>query len=271
MRLLKLNLPACLVLSLVVGLLASRAAADVLNFKVTNGQPDGGFSHTPVWLGIHDGTFDTFDAGAAASSDIEAVAELGNTGPITTTFTGMGPQTTLPGPAGAFTPGAMASVNIDIANPATNRYLSFLSMVVPSNDLFLGNGDPLAHELFDAGGNFLGPQTITILGADVWDAGTEVNDITDGAAFVVGIAGTDGTDENGVIALFLSDPGSGNYLASILGTPTAAGYDVTELFGAQDVIATIEITAVPEPSTLALVAIGVAAALAFRRRVRGKS
>ncbi len=102
MRLLKLTLPACMVLSLVVGVFASPAAADVLNFKVTNGQPAGGFSISPVWLGIHDGTFDTFDSGSAASSEVETVAELANAGPITTAFTGNGPQATVGAPARSF-------------------------------------------------------------------------------------------------------------------------------------------------------------------------
>ncbi len=256
MRLLKRTLPACVVLLLVVAAGMRQATADVLNFTVTNGQPAGGFSISPVWLGIHDGTFDTFDPGAAASSEVETVAELADTGPITTAFTGNGPQATLGAP-GPFIPGATASMDIDIADPTTTRFLSFLAMVVPSNDMFIGNGDPLAHPLFDAGGNFLGPQTITILGADVWDAGTEVNDITDGGAFVVGVDATGGTDENGVIHFILDDPNVGTYFASFNGLATAGGYDISHLISAGDVIATIRITAVPEPSTLALVGIAV--------------
>ena len=35
-------------------------------------------------------------------------------------------------------------------------------------------------------GNFLGPLTIQIFGLNVWDAGTEVNNIAFGAAFIAG-------------------------------------------------------------------------------------
>ena len=140
--------------------------------------------------------------------------------------------------------------------PATNRYLSYLAMVVPSNDLFVGNGNPLGVELFDGGGNFLGPQTINIFGGSVWDAGTEVNDATNGAAFIVGQTATDGADENGTIGLFLDRPDAAAYLASLLGVTTPAGYDISELLSAQGLIATIHIQEVPEPGSLALAGIG---------------
>ncbi len=105
----------------------------------------------------------------------------------------------------------------------------------------------------------------------MWDAGTEVNDVSDGVAFIVGSDATQGTDENGVIHFIFDDAGVGTYFASFSGEATAGGYDISHLLTEGDVIATIEITAVPEPSTLALVAIGVAAALAFGRRARRKS
>ncbi len=48
-------------------------------------------------------------------------------------------------------------------------------MVIPSNDAFIANDDPLAHEVFDAAGNFTGPITLTVLCSCVLDAGTEDN------------------------------------------------------------------------------------------------
>jgi hypothetical protein len=61
--------------------------------------------------------------------------------------------------------------------------MTFASMVVPSNDAFIGNHDPWAIELFDAAGNFKGKQVITVPGSMVWDAGTELNTEMD-AAFI---------------------------------------------------------------------------------------
>ncbi len=61
--------------------------------------------------------------------------------------------------------------------------MSFAAMVVPSNDAFIGNHNPWAIEIFDAAGNYKGKQIYTVLGSEVWDAGTELNTEMD-AAFI---------------------------------------------------------------------------------------
>ena len=119
---------------------------------------------------------------AAASSAIEAVAELGNTSPLTAVFSGAGPQTTVG--SAPYVPGATASALLNVNDPTVHQYLSYAAMVVPSNDFFMGNANPLAFRLFDSGGNFLGPLTIQVYGRHVWDAGTEVDNINFGAAFI---------------------------------------------------------------------------------------
>lgn len=259
-------------LTLLLAATASPLAAAELEFTITNHSTAGGNAFSPVWLGIHDGTFDTFDTGSSASAAVEAVAELGNTAPITADFAGQGPQTTLDSAGGPFFPGASASTTVSVANPTTERYLSFLSMIVPSNDLFMGNDNPTGIELFDAGGNFVGPLTITVLGSNVWDAGTEVNDATDGAAFIMGSDATLGTTENGTIALFLGQAGAADYINSILGLTSATGYEFTELVPADGVLATIEISEVPEPSTLVLAALGISGlVVTVWRRRRGRN
>jgi hypothetical protein len=60
-------------------------------------------------------------------------------------------------------------------NALRNACFSYLAIVIPSNDAFIGNADPQAHRLFDAYGTFLGAY-FTIYGSDVPDAGPEVND-----------------------------------------------------------------------------------------------
>ena len=62
-----------------------------------------------------------------------------------------------------------------IRSLASSRYLNYASMVLPSNDAFIANGNPQAHEIFDGNGNFLGADFV-VTGEEVLDAGTEVND-----------------------------------------------------------------------------------------------
>ena len=136
-------------------------------------------------------------------------------------------------------------------------------MVVPTNDLFIGNGNSTGIELFDAAGNFNGPITLTIFGSNVWDAGTEVNNADDGAAFLQGVDATLGTPENGDVTLFADVPGYIAYLDSLVGRTTAPGFDITSTFRQDTAIA--RITIVPSPATLALAPL---AGLALTRRRR---
>ena len=241
-----------------VVLSAAPSRADFVQITITNNQAAGGFAVTPFWLGLHNGSFTTFTPGSAANAAIQTVAETGDTGPLTTSFIGKGVQTTLTNAGIPFLPGSTATTVLNVTDPTTTRYLSYASMVVPSNDLFLGNANPLAIPLFDASGKFLGPRTITLTGGNVWDAGTEVNNIADHPAFIQGVSDQGGARENGVVGTFLDRADSLNYLSSIVGKTTAANYAITQAFGRNDTIATISISLVPEPSTFALCGVGLA-------------
>lgn len=245
------------------------AQATRISVTVENLTPEGGLYFTPLWVGFHDGSFDTFDVGAPASASIEAVAEGGDVAPLRADFGAVagGVDDVVIAPAGfpsapVFDPLDMGSLTLDL-NPATNRYFSFASMVIPSNDAFIGNDDPTAYEIFDMTGAFTGPLEILVLGSGVWDAGTELNDGL-GAAFST-LGGTS-TDEMALIGVH---PG----LGVLLGSTTAAGTTIDPVLGDFTQpgyqLARITINRVPEPQLLLLLGLGLGVMLATARRRRG--
>ena len=242
-------------------------SADMVQITVTNNQPGNGFAISPVWVGVGDGTFTTFSNGGTASSSVQSIAELGDSSGLTSSFAGQGAQTTV-GSAPILS-GGTASKILDIANPSADRYVSLAAMVVPSNDFFFGNADPKSIALFDSSGHFNGPLTVQIFGSNGWNAGTEVNNINFGAAFIVGDNAHDHVAANGLISpVFGGSTDFSAYLNSIYGKATPAGYNIGHLISANDLIATIQFSAVPEPSTFALSAIGLIAVAghAWKRR-----
>ncbi|MEM7387346.1 MAG: spondin domain-containing protein, partial [Verrucomicrobiota bacterium] len=201
-----------------------------VTLNLANSAPANGTFLTPVWVGFHDGSFDLFNAGEAVSPELERLAEDGNTGPLSAAFqasTGTGiDQTVISDGIPPFEPGETASLTLTLdANDPANRYLSFASMIIPSNDAFIGNDDPTAHPVFDEMGNYVGG-TLLALGAEVYDAGTEVNDETPANTAFFGQAAPDtGVTEGGVATIhngFLA-PGQGG----ILDDPMFAAADFT--------------------------------------------
>ncbi len=238
--------------------LASMVDAQRVRVEVENLQSNDGFFFTPVWAGFHDGSFDLFNVNSTASAGLELLAEEGDFSVLSGEFAGSGTDGAVFSPGGfvgapVFDPGEVSAAIFDIQSG--ERFFSFASMIIPSNDAFFGNGDPTQYELFDINGDFNGPLTIDILGEDIYDAGTEVND-GQGAAFSA-VGGTS-TDEAGTVALH---PGLDNFL----GTSTAAGTTIGSIPGAASPIARITVTVVPEPSAAAILLIGSCFGLRRRR------
>lgn len=258
-------IPAFVAGAVVVGFSGLNVAHAVqVQVTIENLAPAGGVALSPFFLAAHDGTFDAFDAGAAASAATQNVAEFGNGGPQIAAFNSAYPAgvaTTLVattnafGP-GIFLPGGAGSVVLTL-DPSLNRYLSFGAMVVPSNDFFLGNDSPTAVQLFDAGGNFVA-STLTLTGTNIWDAGTEVN-APFGAAFTVGQDATDHVAEGGLIT-------PGGDFTPYAGAATAAGYSFTSAPAAGSPVARISFAVVPEPATFATAALLALPAFLGRRR-----
>ncbi len=219
---------ACLSLLVSVGF----AFAEEVEVTITALVPSDGVFLTPVWIGFHDGTFDLYDRDAPASAELERLAEDGNTGPLTDLFAvdaASGVQATVAGAAGPLMAGETVRYVTEL-DPAVHRYFSYSSMIIPSNDAFIANGNPLAHRVFDPSGN-LTSFTATIYGREVLDAGTEVNDEAEESTAALGQAAADtGTVEGGVVTLHPGlIPGGRVLTARPNGDFTVPGYPIARI------------------------------------------
>ncbi|MCA9136447.1 MAG: spondin domain-containing protein [Planctomycetales bacterium] len=221
-----------------------------LEITIENLFPVGGLTETPFWVAVHEGNFAIAAAGGIAADypGLESIAEEGDASGLVSRFASEsgGTDSVVLAPDGfagapVFEPGEVASGTLDVFDTNANRYFSFASMIIPSNDAFIGNFNPRAYELFDEHGFFLGERTITVYGRDIWDAGTEQNAVGFGAPFST--LGGVGIDQNEPIRRH-----SG--LDEFIGTPLATGSDLLSAFFAQTPVARITIgsvgsTAVP--------------------------
>ena len=243
----------------VLALAGASASAESISVTIENTMDSDSFFFTPVWLAAHDGSFDIYNTGTAAAgyTGLTEIAEGGNTAPISGSFAASsagiagGTQMTaassaFAGDAPVYSPGESASFDFNVGDASVNRYFSYASMIIPSNDLFFANDNQHAYELFDLVGNFNGDLVINIYGRDVNDNSTEANSATGGAAFSAN--GGSSVAETGLIRSFFTESGDASYLDSFIGSNTANGASIGSAFGADDIIATITITQVPAPS-----------------------
>lgn len=205
-----------------------------IEVTVTNLQTENGSLLTPVFLATQNGVYDIFDLNAPASPSLESLAEDGTTGPrIAAALASGGVGEALATPGGPLLPGESRTITF-FADPSDDltRYLSYLSMVIPSNDAFVGNDDPEALDLFD--GNELirrvGPTAFIVNGDEVFDAGTEVNDeIPENTAALAQTAPNTGVTENGVIVQHPGFQGSqrlGGDIGNVLNAIPAGDFTV---------------------------------------------
>ena len=254
-------------------MLSGAANATAISVSITNASGANGLYLTPFLSVFHDGTYRPFTVGQAASSTLETLAEEGGVAGQAAAAAAQGFKTGVAtGPAGfgsgagqppVLDPGETGTFVIDL-DPSRDLFFTFLSMVIPSNDTFLGNGNPMAYRLFDDAGNFTGLPTINVDLADVWDAGTEINN-NQGAAF--NTAGGVGTDENGTVQGIptIAD------LDSLFGQSTAAGTVTAASAVNFDKFASIrfeQVAPVPLPAALPmlLAGLGLLGASGMRRR-----
>lgn len=210
-----------------------------VTISIENLAPENGTFLTPLWFGFHDGTFDTYDRGRPSSPGLERLAEDGTTDVISQEFdlAGFGTvQGAIVGPdgtAGPIDPGETATftVELDTDDPGS-AFFNYASMIIPSNDFLIANGNERAHPIVDGEGNFVGADFI-ITGSNVLDAGTEVNDeIPENTAFFGQQAPDTGVVENGVVTLAEGFIPGGNILSDpdfAAADFTAPGYEVARI------------------------------------------
>ena len=113
---------------------------------------------------------------------------------------------------------------------AANRYFSYVSMVIPSNDALVGPDDTTAYPIFNSAGYFIGAD-IVIVGSEVRDAGTEVKDeVPANTAALEQSAPDTGEAEEGTIQMHPGFAEGGNILSAIPnGDFTAASFEVARI------------------------------------------
>lgn len=178
-----------------------------LRISVRNSSDFGGTFLTPVYFGFHDGSFDLFEIGQTASAGLEALAEDGNASILAAErvaadndsqgVTVTGGARSPDGAPPLLATGELTSAVLTV-DGASNGSVTFASMVVPSNDAFIGNEEAVT--LFDDTGTFQGAYTAVVEGTDVYDAGTEVNTEMD-AAFINQTGPNTGETEGGTVQL----------------------------------------------------------------------
>lgn len=243
-------------------LLSTAATAQTRILVELNGTAPTAFA--PVGAVFHDGSFNNFSIGDNVSgTGLETLAEVGSPAG----YLANAPSTANTGTNGGPTPpGQSSSFFVDV--DSTNTNFSFASMVLFSNDWFVGNQNSIdITSLLD------GTSSSVIFDlTNVYDAGTEAEDYYGAAG--TGLFGftTDQTSGFDITdgAVTLVDRSTNPYLNFTNNNNVELnGFDPASLegFTAENLgNITLTVVAVPEPSTASLLALAGIATFVRRRR-----
>jgi len=171
------------------------AAPPQRTFEVTVTNLTGGQPLTPPVVATHRGAYDAFDVGSTASEGVQQIAENGNGAPLLAELQGSKHVgSVLQTATGPLVPDGLPgsamfaeSVTFEITAGPGHRFLSYVSMLICTNDGFTG-ADAVKLP------NHLG-ETVT-LATFGYDAGTEINtedfaDIVPPCQALVGVTSED--------------------------------------------------------------------------------
>ena len=136
--------------ALAVAFLASGAASAAqmqVTVTIDNLAPSNSVVFVPLHLGFDSGVFVAFDIDQSATPAIISVAEGGSGSAWLPAFAAADPGATIGTIGAPLMPGMSRSMTFTV-DTAANRFFSFASMVVPSNDFFIGNDSPTAFRAF---------------------------------------------------------------------------------------------------------------------------
>ncbi len=133
-------------------------------YEVTITNISHGEFFTPIMVASHQHGVKLFKLGEAASSELEIIAESGNSNPLKDSLLASGKTLDVAQATSPLPPGQ--SVTLTVRMNKKNSHISVVSMLVPSNDAF-----------FAVNGLHVGKakRTITVY-SPVYDAGSEIND-----------------------------------------------------------------------------------------------
>jgi len=153
----------------------ANVSAQDLTISITN--LTHGSHFTPLLVAAHAADQHLFEAGMSASTNLQAMAEGGDTSGLINDLNGVSADISDNPAAGLMTPGQ--SVSFDLMTQSANTHISVVAMVLPTNDGFVGLD---AMHIPTAVGTY----TYYL---DAYDAGTEANDEIINGAGAPGAAG----------------------------------------------------------------------------------
>ena len=225
---------------------------------------DGPVGLAPAFAAFHDGTYDIFDVGSMASPGLELLAELGDASTLLATVpAGVNAQSFAAGgpflPAGGNTGSAQFSVD------GTQTSFSLASMILPSNDYFIGNSAAL--DISSLLGASAGTQ-LSFSYSQGYDAGTEAEDFAFGpGGGLVGIT-TPADPPGGTVTMDPISLVTGPDPFAAFANLEPVNFDTSSIDFTGASIATVTLTVVPEPASFGLAGGAALTLLGYLRRRR---